>query len=142
MREHPIHQLLDISLEKVTNMIDTQKIVGQPITIDANRTIIPISKVSFGFGTGGSEFSTKVPKKSALFTSEQSEDLFPFGGGSGGGVSIKPTAFLVIEKEKVSVVYPQRSEKVYDKLFDFISQFISKEQWKNVFFKVDNGTLS
>ena len=109
-------------------MIDTQKIVGQPITIDGDRTIIPISKVSFGFGAGGSEFSTKVPKKSTLFNSEQSEDIFPFGGGSGGGVSIKPTAFLVVDKDKVSVVYPQRGEKMYDKLFDFISQFTNPDQ--------------
>ena len=109
-------------------MIDTQKIVGQPITIDGERTIIPISKVSFGFGAGGSEFSIKVPKKSALFNSEQSEDLFPFGGGSGGGVSIKPTAFLVVDKQQISVIYPQRGEKIYDKLFDLLSQFTNSNQ--------------
>ncbi len=131
MNEHPIHQLLDISLDKVIQMIDTQKIVGQPINLDSDRVIIPISKVSFGFGAGGSEFDAKNQKKGGIFNTEASNDLFPFGGGSGGGVAIQPLAFIVVDKEKVNIIYSQRSDNLYDKVFDFISQFTSSKEGKN-----------
>ena len=86
MREHPINDLLNISLDSIIRMVDTSKIVGTPIDLGNNRFIIPISKVSFGFGAGGSEFSnSKNDKKKNLFNSETSDELFPFGGGSGGG---------------------------------------------------------
>ena len=68
MREHPINDLLNISLDSIIRMVDTSKIVGTPIDLGNNRFIIPISKVSFGFGAGGSEFSnSKNDKKKNLF---------------------------------------------------------------------------
>ena len=62
MKQHPINQLLNISLDNVVRMVDTGKIVGQPIYLGDNRQIIPISRVTFGFGVGGSEFSAKKDK--------------------------------------------------------------------------------
>lgn len=130
MEEHPIHQLLDISLEKVVHMIDTQKIIGQPISLGDGRTIIPISKVTFGFGAGGSEFDSNKPAKKTIFSSETSEDLFPFGGGSAGGVSISPLAFIVVENDKISLMNTERNETIYEKIFDYLAEFTKKNNKK------------
>ena len=123
MEEHPINQLLDISLDKVIHMIDTQKIVGHPINLGNGRTLIPISKVTFGFGAGGSEFDSNKQTKKGIFNTESSEDLFPFGGGSAGGVSISPLAFIVVDNNEVSVMYTEKNETIYEKIFDYIRSF-------------------
>lgn len=123
MEEHPINQLLDISLDKVIHMIDTQKIIGHPIDLGNGRTLIPISKVTFGFGAGGSEFDSNKQLKKSIFNSESSEDLFPFGGGSAGGVSISPLAFIVVDNNEVSVMYTEKNETIYEKIFDYIRSF-------------------
>ena len=123
MEEHPINQLLDISLDKVIHMIDTQKIVGHPINLGNGRTLIPISKVTFGFGAGGSEFDSNKQIKKGIFNIESSEDLFPFGGGSAGGVSISPLAFIVVDNNEVSVMYTEKNETIYEKIFDYIRSF-------------------
>lgn len=122
MNEHPIHELLNISLDKVIHMIDTSKIIGSPIDIGNSRKIIPITKVSFGFGAGGSDFESKQVKKN-LFNIENSEDLFPFGGGSAGGVSISPLAFIVVENNKIDIIYANKVESIYDKLFSLFEDF-------------------
>ena len=123
MEEHPINQLLDISLDKVIHMIDTQKIVGHPINLGNGRTLIPISKVTFGFGAGGSEFDSNKQMKKRIFNVESSEDLFPFGGGSAGGVSISPLAFIVVDNNEVSIMYSEKNESIYEKIFDYIRSF-------------------
>ena len=123
MEEHPINQLLDISLDKVIHMIDTQKIIGHPIDLGNGRTLIPISKVTFGFGAGGSEFDSNKQLKKSIFNSESSEDLFPFGGGSAGGVSISPLAFIIVDNNEVSVMYTEKNETIYEKIFDYIRSF-------------------
>jgi sporulation protein YtfJ len=123
MEEHPINQLLDISLDKVIHMIDTQKIVGHPINLGNGRTLIPISKVTFGFGAGGSEFDSNKQLKKGIFNVESSEDLFPFGGGSAGGVSISPLAFIVVDNNEVSIMYSEKNESIYEKIFEYIKSF-------------------
>ena len=123
MEEHPINQLLDISLDKVIHMIDTQKIVGHPINLGNGKTLIPISKVTFGFGAGGSEFDSNKQMKKGIFNVESSEDLFPFGGGSAGGVSISPLAFIVVDNNEVSIMYSEKNESIYERIFDYIRSF-------------------
>ena len=75
--------LVKTAIEKIKEMVDVETIIGKPIVTANGTTIIPISKVSVGFGSGGSDLPTK-----------QSKDLF--GGGAGGGVSIQPIAFITI----------------------------------------------
>ncbi|MGN0676496.1 MAG: GerW family sporulation protein [Ruminococcus sp.] len=89
--EKPINELMGITMEKVKEMVDINSIVGEPIKIDDKITIIPISKVSFGFASGGSDLPNKL-----------SRDLF--GGGAGAGVSIKPEGFLVINDGNVQMI--------------------------------------
>ncbi len=81
--QHAINDLTGISMEKLKEMVDVNTIIGDPIKVDENTTVIPISKVSFGFASGGSDLPSK-----------QEKELF--GGGSGAGVSIQPLAFLVV----------------------------------------------
>ena len=78
-----VSDLLGISMEKVKEMADINAIIGDPIKLEDGTTIIPISKVTYGFASGGSDLPSKYDK-----------DLF--GGGAGAGVSIKPEGFLVI----------------------------------------------
>ena len=82
---HPINGLIDSALQNLRNLVDANTIIGQPINAADGTTIIPVSKVSFGFASGGSD----------LPTTKQGE---PFGGGAGGGVSIQPLGFLVIHQ--------------------------------------------
>lgn len=83
MSEHPIQGLMSTAMQKIREMIDVNTIIGDPITTPDGTTIIPVSKVSFGFASGGSDLPAKVQK-----------DLF--GGGSGAGITINPIAFLVV----------------------------------------------
>lgn len=86
MSEYPISELVSSAMKNIREMVDVNTIIGTPIETSDGTTIISVSKVSFGFGAGGSEFE---PKKA-----EAKEGLF--GGGSGAGVSISPLGFLVI----------------------------------------------
>lgn len=81
-----INEILGISMEKIKEMADVNSIIGDPITTPDGTTIIPVSKVSYGFASGGSDLPSKYDKEL-------------FGGGSGAGISIKPEGFLVISPD-------------------------------------------
>lgn len=81
-----VSDLLGISMEKIKEMADVNAIIGEPIKLDDGTTIIPISKVSYGFASGGSDLPSKYDKNL-------------FGGGAGAGVSIKPEGFLVVSPD-------------------------------------------
>ena len=96
MAEHPIQGLMGVTIDKIREMVDTSTIIGDPIHVDA-ATIIPVSRVTFGFASGGSDVAPKSDKQM-------------FGGGTGAGVSVTPVAFLVISGGNVRTV--QLIEKV------------------------------
>ena len=79
MAEHPIQGLMNVTMEKIHQMVDSNTIIGKPIKTDDGTTILPVSKVSFGFASGGTDFDGK---------NAANKDLF--GGGSGAGVNIQP----------------------------------------------------
>lgn len=91
MAEHPIQSLMGVTLDKVKELVDSNTIIGKPIQTQDGITIIPVSKATFGFASGGSDFGAKSTK-----------DLF--GGGSGAGVTISPVAFLVIQNGTVRTI--------------------------------------
>lgn len=129
MREHPINDLLHISLDSVVRMVDTSKIVGTPIDLGNNRFIIPISKVSFGFGAGGSEFTNASPdKRKGIFNSEVSEELFPFGGGSGGGISINPSSFILVNNDEIKIVNSEGANSLIERILEVIKETISSKK--------------
>ena len=80
--------MLESTIQKIKEMVDVNSVIGTPITTPDGVTIIPVSKVSVGFGGGGSDFTTK--------TSRPGEDN-PFGGGAGGGVKVTPICFLIVK---------------------------------------------
>ena len=88
---HAIEGLMGVSMEKIREMVDVNTIIGDPINTPDGTTIIPISKVSFGFASGGSDLPNK-----------QTKDLF--GGGAGAGVTIQPLAFLVVKGSDVKLL--------------------------------------
>ena len=129
MKEHPINDLLNISLDSVIRMVDTSKIVGTPIDLGNNRFIIPISKVSFGFGAGGSEFTNASPdKRKTIFNSEVSEEIFPFGGGSGGGISINPSSFILVNNDEIKIVNSEGANSLVERILEVIKESISSKK--------------
>ena len=129
MKEHPINDLLNISLDSVIRMVDTSKIVGTPIDLGNNRFIIPISKVSFGFGAGGSEFANASPdKRKTFFNSEISEEIFPFGGGSGGGISINPSSFILVNNDEIKIVNSEGANSLVERILEVIKESISSKK--------------
>lgn len=80
-----IEGILGVSMEKIREMVDVNTIVGDPITAPNGTTIIPISKVSFGFASGGSDLPVQTAEK--------------FAGGAGAGVTVKPQAFIVVKAD-------------------------------------------
>ena len=91
MADHPLQSLMGVTLDKVRELVDSNTIIGTPVKTDDGITILPVSKVTFGFASGGSDFGANSTK-----------DLF--GGGSGAGVTIAPVAFLVIKDGTVRTI--------------------------------------
>ena len=131
--QRPINELFENSLENVKDFMDTSKIIGNPIKIDESTTIIPISKITLGFGIGGSEFKSKDDQKKRnkeeiMF--ELSEEKLPFGGGTIGGVSMIPEAFIIYNKEKVNIVYMEKNKDLFEKTIDLVNEIIEKSRQK------------
>lgn len=89
-----IPEMLDGTIEKLRNMVDVNSVIGEPITTPDGVTIIPVCRVSVGFGGGGSEFVSRHPNKQEN----------PFGGGVGGGVNVAPIAFLIVKDGAVRML--------------------------------------
>lgn len=90
MSENNVRNIMDVTLEKLRNMVDANIITGSPI-VSGNITLIPVSKVSFGLATGGSDFPSKTGAEL-------------FGGGGGAGVTVSPIAFIVISGDNVKML--------------------------------------
>jgi len=112
MTEHPIQGMMDTTLERIREMVDASTVIGDPI-VTGDTTIIPVSKISYGFASGGSDFPTK-----------QEKDCF--GGGGGAGVSVTPVAFLVISGAGVQLLHVDANRSSMDKLVGMIPDFVDK----------------
>ncbi|MEE1282815.1 MAG: GerW family sporulation protein [Acutalibacteraceae bacterium] len=91
--KQPLESLMGTTMDKINQMVDVNTVIGNPITSPDGTIIVPVSKVSYGFASGGSSFATK---------SAPNKDLF--GGGAGAGVSIKPIAFIVISNGDAKIL--------------------------------------
>ena len=126
MSEHPIEGLMTTAMSSIQNMIDVNTIIGEPIETSNNIIIIPISKVSFGFAAGGSEFKGETINEYQKKDKEEAiQYRLPFGGGSGAGVSINPVAFIVIQQNSVKLMPITHSSSI-DKLIDYIPEVLEK----------------
>lgn len=126
MSEHPIEGLMLTAMSSIQDMVDVNTIIGEPIETSNNVVIIPISKVSFGFAAGGSEFKGETIDE---YTKKEKEEAIqyrlPFGGGSGAGVSINPVAFLIVQGGCVKLL-PISHSSAMDKLIDYVPDIIEK----------------
>ena len=95
MAEHGVNGLMAETMEKIRSMVDVNTIIGDPIVTHDGTTLIPISKVTFGFGSGGSDFKPRNSSDSAPLC---------FGGGGGAGVSISPVAFLIVSEGNARIL--------------------------------------
>lgn len=126
MSEHPIESLMLTAMSSIQDMVDVNTIIGEPIETLDGITIIPISKVCFGFAAGGSEFSGETIKEyNKKDKDEEIEYKLPFGGGAGAGVSINPVAFLVVQNGNVKLM-PVDHDSCIDKLLDYIPDLMQK----------------
>ena len=119
MNEHPIGNLMTETMAKIKEMVDVNTIIGNPITTADGTTVIPVSKVSFGFGAGGSEFASKHAASGSPLA---------FGGGGGAGVTVAPVCFLIITKDggaSILGINAQASNTV-DRLVEMIPGAINK----------------
>ena len=126
MSEHPIEGLMTTAMNSIQDMIDVNTIIGEPIETTNNVVVIPISKVSFGFAAGGSEFKGEtIDEYTKRDKEEDIQYRLPFGGGSGAGVSINPIAFLVIQSDGVRLL-PVNYVSAVDKLLDYVPDVMDK----------------
>lgn len=126
MNDHPIEGLMLTAMNSIRDMVDVNTIIGEPIETSNNIVIIPISKVGFGFASGGSEFNTEtITEYNKKDKDEQIQYKLPFGGGSGAGVSISPVAFLVIQSNNVKLL-PVNHSSAIDRLLDYVPDLIEK----------------
>ena len=125
-REHPIEGLMLTTMNSIQDMVDVNTIIGEPIETSNNVVIIPISKVSFGFAAGGSEFNEEtIDEYIKKEKEEQVQYKLPFGGGTGAGVSINPVAFLVIQEGSVKLL-PVNHSSAIDRLLDYVPDLFEK----------------
>lgn len=113
---HPIGELTESTLQKIKEMIDVNTIIGESIITPDGVTLIPVSKVSLGFVSGGSDFSSK--------NTQQPNN---FGGGSGAGVNITPVAFLVVKEGNVRLlsITPPAANTV-DRVIELVPDIMEK----------------
>ncbi len=120
MAEKSAGAILSSTIEKIRELVDTSTIIGEAIYAEGGTTIIPVSKVTYGFASGGADFPSKSTKEL-------------FGGGGGAGVTITPVAFLVISGGEVTLkhitAYDNAAERVVNlvpEMFDKVTGFINK----------------
>ena len=115
MSDHPIEGMMNTTLEKIKQMVDINSIVGDPITSPDGTIIIPISKISYGFASGGSDFPSKA----------QADKNF-FGGGTGAGVSINPVAFITISNGNVKMLQIDPYNSSADRIIGMFPDVVDK----------------
>ena len=119
MSENSFKSIMDVTMDKLRAMVDANTIIGDPIVVDGV-TLIPVSKVSFGLATGGSDFPSKT--QSGLF-----------GGGGGAGVTVSPVAFIAVSEGNVKMMPVYNELSSFDKAFALAPEVLEKA--KEVFKK-------
>jgi sporulation protein YtfJ len=120
MKEQKAANILSVTIEKVRELVDVSTVIGEPINLPDKTVIIPVSKVTYGFASGGSDFPSK-------------NNVELFGGGGGAGITINPVAFLIVRDGDVSIRQisglnnpAERVINLVPEMFDKVSGLVSK----------------
>lgn len=111
--EHPIQQLINDAMGKMREIVDSNTVIGTPITTREGTTILPVSKISFGFVSGGTDFAN-----------EKQKDLF--GGAASSGASITPVGFLVIKDDSVKLIQLAENGRAVDRVLNMVPEVLDK----------------
>lgn len=111
--ENKVSDMMGVTLDKIRSMVDASTIVGEPINTLSGTTIIPVSKVTYGFGSGGSDFESKSAKQN-------------FGGGSGAGISITPVAFVVVSDNETKIMPITSANNTAEKAIALVPDLLDK----------------
>ncbi|MDK2984655.1 MAG: hypothetical protein PWQ96_297 [Clostridia bacterium] len=132
---HPIEGLMKTAMENIKEMVDVNTIVGEPVETPDGQVIIPISRVTCGFAAGGGEYMNGEENKDKKDKENKDGGSRPFGGGSGGGVSVQPVGFLVVGNNSVRLL-PVDGSAILDRLIDLAPNLASQIE---SLFKKDKG---
>jgi sporulation protein YtfJ len=110
-----VKELISASISKIHELADAETVIGEPIVIDGNITIIPVSKVSYGFAAGGSDLPSK-----------NNPELF--GGASGAGVTIQPLAFIVVNDGNVQLLQMNLDPSTSTAIINMVPEVFNKVQ--------------
>jgi sporulation protein YtfJ len=113
MKEQSASGLLGTAIEKIRDLVDVSTIIGDPINVGDGVSIIPVSKVTYGFASGGSDFPSK-----------NNAELF--GGGGGAGITINPVAFLVINNGEVTIKHISSGDNSAERIIGMVPDVIEK----------------
>ena len=119
MQQHPIDTMMQTTMEQIRSMVDVNTVIGSPVTGTKGTTIIPISKVSFGFIAGGGEYMVDVHRRSVP------AENYPFAGGTGAGVSVQPVGFLVVGEDCVKVL-PAQTNSAMERVVELLPQLMEE----------------
>jgi sporulation protein YtfJ len=119
MEKHPIENIMSTTMENIRDMVDVNTVIGEPITTQDGSTVIPISRVSFGFVAGGGEYRCPVSPKALDAACER----MPFAGGTGAGVTIQPMGFLVTSDSSVRLL-PAQPYAPADRIIELAPQLM------------------
>lgn len=124
MKDQSAAGILSTTIEKVRQLVDVSTIVGEPIALSNEITVIPVSKVTYGFASGGSDFPSK-------------NNTQLFGGGGGAGVTISPVAFLILKDGEVTLKHITSNDNAAERFVDMVPEVIDKVS--NVVSKAKSG---
>ncbi|MCP1123051.1 sporulation protein YtfJ [Bacillus sp. AFS018417] len=119
MTQHPIENLMKTAMTNLKEMVDVNTIVGKPVSTADGNVILTVSKVAFGFGAGGSDFKGSGQP-------QEGQNLHPFGGGSGAGVSINPVAFLVVGAKGIQVMHLHSGTHLVEKALEAVPNAVQR----------------
>lgn len=119
--QHPIDTMMQTTMEQIRSMVDVNTVIGSPVTGSQGTTIIPISKVSFGFVAGGGEYQADDHRSRTAVASEN----YPFAGGTGAGVSVQPVGFLVVGKDSVKML-PAQTNSAMERVVELLPQLMEE----------------
>lgn len=112
--EHPIERVMDNAFTKIRTLVDADTVVGNPVRTEDGVSIIPLSKVTMGFLTGGGEYSDMA---------QQNLSEYPFAGGSGAAVSVSPIGFLVSDGKSVKIIRMD-DKNPFDKILNLVPDVV------------------